>query len=298
MPTTVLNATFPVSPNTQQNARTPPFPFPLHSVLTITARGTIGSGVLFTGVTPPGGWPTPVGAGDTNWPLHDGLLGRPYSLIATFDATVPGNEAEWFFVGDRVSKISDARIPMARLRLAVNRPHPDERAAGDGQWLVHVQVDVPNAGENTRPPDCATSPLPPPTTICQAMLSSLDDLRGQAHLACNNVISTRTEETTANILLGTAGVVLAAAVGGLLGFGASLAGAHIVVVPGSVGADAAAAGPAAAGGFIERIVSAIAEGVARGQGSSHGRRAWDTYCILGFGGDYAYSSCPIYCCFD
>src|SRR5262245_46638393 len=112
-----------VQPQTIQDVRTALFPWYLGCHLRIRATGMIGSGVVCTGLTPPGGWGAwPVHEGETDWPCRGGLA-RRYGLIGSIDGG-----STWFFIGEEATTFSrvprpSGTTPQASLRLAVNRPN-------------------------------------------------------------------------------------------------------------------------------------------------------------------------------
>jgi hypothetical protein len=122
--------------------QTPSFPWYEGCVIRITATGMIGSGVVCTGLTPPGGWGEwPVREEEREWPCRGGAA-RRYALIGSIDGE------NWFYVGRDKSMLasgvsSDPRQQIF-LRLAVNRPLLEQVAAGDHQWDVQIETFEPD----------------------------------------------------------------------------------------------------------------------------------------------------------
>lgn len=160
-------------------------------VVQISATGQIGSGVLCTGLTPPGGWSESNVSGDPEWPFH-GDRAHAYSLIGTL------NQAEdFFFVGTGKSfaltgtgatiPVHDApepapppnpphmdwAPPTRTLALLVNRPQANVPAsAGDHEWNVTITVIAPDW-------DSMTMTWENPQA-CPLVRSALGDAQGAA----------------------------------------------------------------------------------------------------------------------
>ncbi len=149
-----------------------PFPYYRGCRVSIVASGDIGSGVVFTCRTAPGGWPDwVVGPDETDWPCRDGRATR-YGLIGRL------NDEPYFFVGGEIVKFSlepRAEPPQtAILRLAVNRPHPEGRSAGDGGWHVEVTAYEPDPGEL-------------PSVLCSLVQESIRERRAAAPMLCTQI---------------------------------------------------------------------------------------------------------------
>jgi len=143
----------------------------------------IGSGVVCTGLTPPGGWGGwDVKPDENDWPCRGrarsvlgGNLANRYCLIARF------GEGPWFPVGLGLALVNAdpptspaGRMPIS-LQFAVNRPHPEQTAAGDHQW--DVVIDTYEA--------TPTGDLPP--EACAAIASQVPDIQNYARDACDRV---------------------------------------------------------------------------------------------------------------
>ncbi|MCA1692808.1 MAG: hypothetical protein LC733_11645, partial [Actinobacteria bacterium] len=140
-----------VSPPEPQDTRTPEFEMRNGTRVVVRADGSIGSGVLFTGETPPTGWDMLATANDRDWPYRGFEDSFRYSLIGTFvGRDIP---TEWFYIGRGRTIIGNGRVSGlgVRLRLAVNRPHVDQRADGPNRgelrWRVNVKVHQFAGGE-------------------------------------------------------------------------------------------------------------------------------------------------------
>lgn len=174
--------TLDVSPEVPQNFKLPPasdavegFPWYLGCTLTIDADGMIGSGVVCTGLTPPGGWSeTSLDDGATDWPYHGSTKpnAHPYALIGSLDGGTT-----WFYVGRSALMFSDtvppagSPPPVASLLLAVNRPNLNATAAGDHAWSVTVTHAEPDAMH--------------PLAVCGPAGTRVDELRNtEAPAAC------------------------------------------------------------------------------------------------------------------
>ena len=153
------------------------FPWYRGCHLRIRASGTIWSGVVCTGLTPPGGWGAwPVHLEESDWPCRGGTA-RRYGLIGSLD-----EGRSWFFVGTGVAKFatSPPRSDTARVRLllAVNKPHPEAGVPSDHAWSVEVDTFEPGRDEET----------------CRAVLSELADVRStNATNACSEIGRTAAE---------------------------------------------------------------------------------------------------------
>jgi hypothetical protein len=197
-------------------------------VVEISATGQIGSGVLCTGLTPPGGWSESNVSGDPNWPFH-GDRARAYSLIGTL------NRAEdFFFVGTGKTFAltgSGATIPVhdapepapppspppagwgpptRTLALLVNRPQPNVAAsAGDHEWDVTITVISPDWNPMTM-----TWQNP---QACPLVRSSLGDAQGAAATdACGDFTAAVRAVNDRWLLIAIAGGVAGAALVALI----------------------------------------------------------------------------------
>lgn len=142
-----------VSPPEPQDVRTPEFEMRgAGTHVVVRAGGVINSGALLTGDTPPTGWEEMLAtADDRDWPYRGTQDAFRYCLIGRFERqNVASN---WFYIGSGRTFVGNGRVsgPGVRLRLAVNRPHIDQRAAGGNRWTVHVDIHQLEAGE-TPPP--------------------------------------------------------------------------------------------------------------------------------------------------
>jgi len=270
-------------------ARTPVAPeFPAHQLglfglppgadcfVQFDATGTIWSGVLLTGDTPPSGWDMLVD--DAQWPYHGHPDAHRYSLIARFEYPAGGaGSSDWFYVGSArtvpiVRNVDPATQPATdplALWLAVNRPHIDRTADGSGAWEVDSRVFASDAADR---PDCTTSPLPPPNPACVASMRRLTDLRNGAAESCDTAHREQhraDSDQTAFWALVTALGVDIAVIGALVGVGIAAA----AQVEGAVRAALITASTAPGGGWITAAGAAapgFAEAVAAGTAGAGG----------------------------
>lgn len=168
--------------------RTADFPWYVGCFLEINAAGRIGSGVVCTGLTPPGGWgEAPVSEDDREWPCRGGAAKR-YGLIGSIDGGMT-----WFFVGRGITMLADGppTTPPISLLLAVNRPNLGRTAAGDHQWDVLVETFEPGPGEMLLSPE-----------MCNRVRTNIDSLRMSARSTCdqignaNRALTARENETS------------------------------------------------------------------------------------------------------
>jgi hypothetical protein len=245
----------------------------------IAATGTIGSGVLFTGLTPPSGWDNFLAtADDATWPYHGAPDSERYCLIARWMPThgVPGTLGDWFFVGNGRTIVGglDPDIPFGtgKLRFAVNRPSPDTAPTGwvidpgDGQWQVTVEVFSPDASDI---PDCTTSPGP--NEACMSITGTLADMRTQASVLCEAITQARGDRDATNTaflasISALGGAVLALAVFGevVVASQAQIQGAATQAAQAALGSGAVAAKIAAVAVMIAAQIAASAPGAVRG----------------------------------
>ncbi len=267
--------------------------FKPNSQLTVTAVGTIWSGVWLTGDTDPDGWPN-FGA-DSSF-LRPGPTFPRYGLVG---ALVEGDDyptdpaaLDWFFVGrgprtltgelsddallahggDAAAAMSDAAY-FKRLFLAVNRP-PDNGPADNGgerSWTVTVRcvdfsaMDLPNC----------TGPGAGPTTpagwaFCNAARDAITAENGpiqRADRACAAAREARDRLAGFNTGLAAAVAVCVGAYGGLI--------ALLVIAPGVAipAAHQGAAVPHAAFTALDALAAAIAGVVAAPIGAAIGAAA-------------------------
>jgi hypothetical protein len=177
------------------------FPWYLGCFLEINAVGQIGSGVVCTGLTPPGGWgEAPVREGEGDWPCRGGAAKR-YGLIGSIDGGM-----HWFFVGRGITMLADGppTTPPISLLLAVNRPNLTATAAGDHQWDVVVETFEPGPGDDL------LSPM-----MCSRVRTNIDNIRMSASDTCdqigsaNRALMARENETSiASQVAGALGLAL------------------------------------------------------------------------------------------
>lgn len=195
--------------------------FQANTRLTIgPASGDIGSGVLFTGRTPPRGWDMP--ADSTDWLYFTGGASIRsdawrYSLIgALVPGTRPPTSDEWFYIGDEPivligdpSPNWDPAHPLAgftrdtwpglpsewkQLWLACNRPaHIGELNDGDGFWSVPIIVEAFTSADSISAsrPDCSAGVPASRSRACIAAVNTLHRLSTQTHGVCDDIARLR-----------------------------------------------------------------------------------------------------------
>jgi hypothetical protein len=260
-----------VHPETVQDFETPAFPFYRGCFFRVRATGQIGSGVVCTGRTNPGGWAEmPVAAEEIDWPGRGGLH-RRYALIGSID------HGPWFHVGGDYSKLSltprgdsGSPVPTTRLRLAINRPHPDRTAAGEGSYAVVVET---------------TEPTGPTEMVCRAVQTELSRLNSNdAPAACEELARTRRvlEEVQRNFIIAAtvSGVALTTLVSVTWPI---FAPAEIAIQTAQTAAmasvrDAITRGLSSAGALVAAIVDAVTRFIAflAGRAAAAGTRAATT----------------------
>ena len=164
----VLESLHRIRPDEPQTTRTRAFAATATTRLQIHASGEIGSGVLFTGLTPPDGSDRVLGRDDRSWAYFGAPDAREYALVARLEGT--SVQSSFFYIGSasayllnddflRLIGAMELRDQPVVLRLVVNRPNLDNSAAGDNEWVVNVQVTqdelpratfMPRGGDATR----------------------------------------------------------------------------------------------------------------------------------------------------
>jgi hypothetical protein len=163
-----------VRPNEPQTTRTGSFTATTTTRLQIHASGEIGSGVVFTGLTPPDGWASLLGPDDRSWAYFGAPDAHPYALVGRLEGA--SAQSAFFYIGSASAfAFSDGfldsigaralRDQPVVLRLVVNRPNLDSPAAGDNEWQVSVEVteaELPRESfmltVTPRPPQAFTTP--------------------------------------------------------------------------------------------------------------------------------------------
>lgn len=232
-----------------------------NAVLTLSASGTVGSGVFLTGQTDPNGWPNFV-ADSSDWLLHDTANAWRYCLIGALSDAEPASfdptSATWFFIGDGpLTRVGSPGMPPKRLYLACNRPPTNGPDGGDGSWTVTVRcqtfdptMDLPNCG--TTPPT-TTAMSAAFCAAARAPLTASDGPAALANNACTAAHDALTRINAMQISLVTVSGFLIADIGvlGVLGGGAIMGVSHAAhawltpttaVIAGLIGAGVGATG--------------------------------------------------------
>ena len=207
--------------------------FQANTRLTIgPASGDIGSGVLFTGRTPPRGWDMP--ADSPEWLYFTSEdTGRSdawrYSLIgALVPGTRPPNPDEWFYIGDEAIVLigdpspnwDEAHPPMGftretwpglpsewkRLWLACNRrAHIGELNDGNGYWSVPIIVEAFTDSFGPPRPDCSAAMPRTRSRACIAIVNTMHRLSTQTQGVCADITRLRNSMSDrSGALIGTA----------------------------------------------------------------------------------------------
>jgi hypothetical protein len=206
-----------------------------NTVLTLSATGTMWSGVFLTGQTDPNGWPN-FAADSPDWLLHDTANAWRYCLVGALSEQDPSTfdpaSATWFFIGNGpILRVGSPGMAPRRLYLACNRPPVNGLEGGDGSWTVKVRAQVYDAMDL---PDCSTTPpmtTPMSVTLCAAARAPLTADDGPAALANNSCAAAHDALTRINALqvsLVTVSALLVADIGvlGVLGGGAIMGISH------------------------------------------------------------------------
>lgn len=173
--------------------------FHYDTIAWLHASGTVNSGVLFTGPTPPIGWQEMKADSDA-WLMQNvpryGLIGA----LTTRDFPDPD---EWFSIGTDWGTPSTPVTwsgPMSpppvtspptrlwagpptewrRLFLACNRPQPGPTGGGDGFWDISLRVQTLTAADV---PDCSITPTSR-NFICMSQLDAAVAASRSAERAC------------------------------------------------------------------------------------------------------------------
>jgi hypothetical protein len=170
----VFNSVHRVRPNEPQTTRTASFTATTTTRVQIHASGEIGSGVVFTGLTPPDGSDRVLGAGDRSWAYFGAADAREYALVGRLEGS--SVQSAFFYIGSasafllnddflRMIGAMELRDQPVVLRLVVNRPNLEGSAAGDNEWLVSVEVTQDELPRETfiltvtpRPPQAFATP--------------------------------------------------------------------------------------------------------------------------------------------
>ncbi len=260
----ILHEVLEVSPEGPQTQRSAAITLTSGALIQISATGLIGSGVLFSGLTPPAGWDNFLAsASDTDWPYHGASDSERYCLIAQWEPR-EGTPGDWFFIGNGRTVVCgiDPVIPggVGQVRFAVNRPSPDTAPTGividpgDGRWDVTIDAFAPDPGDT---PDCTSNPGP--NEACMAITGILGQMRVQADLLCEAITHARGDRDTTSSALLASGIALGGAVTALAVFGGV-----VVMVQGAIQAAAVQGATAALGTstFNPAIIAQLAVAIA------------------------------------